>query len=285
MTFKRLFVAAAMVLTLAGCSTTFVYNNLDWLVHWYLDDYVDLDRQQKREFDQKMSQWLDWHQQQELPQYRAQLKQLREQLNQGAMTEPQWLEHFEQARGHWERLRDTLVPDLVPLARTLSDKQIASIFKELEGNDRERREERAEQLEGLNQQEIFEVRYQEVVEDLERWVGELHDAQIEPVKVYQSRYRSTFEPWMAYRQRWRDAVKKLLIEHRSEPDFKRRFVEVMTRVEQFQGDELPRLREVNRQHYAHLLAQLLPGLDDKQRSHLNRELSELIGDINSMHEE
>ena len=29
------------LMLLAGCSTKFTYNNLDWLIHWYVDDYVE----------------------------------------------------------------------------------------------------------------------------------------------------------------------------------------------------------------------------------------------------
>ena len=49
MKLARLFLLSLFVLTLTSCSSTFLYNQLDWLIPWYLDDYVDLTRAQKKQ--------------------------------------------------------------------------------------------------------------------------------------------------------------------------------------------------------------------------------------------
>ena len=44
-----------IVLTLSSCSATqFIYNRVDILVRWYLDDYVSLDRAQQARFDSRL---------------------------------------------------------------------------------------------------------------------------------------------------------------------------------------------------------------------------------------
>ena len=40
----RIFVLVSFLASLTGCSNSFVYNQLDWLVPWYLDDYVGPNR-------------------------------------------------------------------------------------------------------------------------------------------------------------------------------------------------------------------------------------------------
>jgi len=48
-------------LVLTGCSSKLAYNNLDWLIYWYMDDYVELNDSQEAIFDIKLEGWIDWH--------------------------------------------------------------------------------------------------------------------------------------------------------------------------------------------------------------------------------
>ncbi len=66
----RCAVIAALFLVLTACSgTTLVYNRLDTILPWYVDDYVDLDNPQQQLLDQTLQPFLRWHRQQELPRY------------------------------------------------------------------------------------------------------------------------------------------------------------------------------------------------------------------------
>ena len=59
-----------IVAILNGCSATQVINNrADILIRWYLDDYVTLDRDQQARFDERLDALLEWHRQEELPEY------------------------------------------------------------------------------------------------------------------------------------------------------------------------------------------------------------------------
>ena len=71
------------VLFLGACSsTTFVYNRLDFLVPWYVDDYVDLNQQQKQHLDGLLEPFLVWHRARELPDYLKILDGIEDNLNQ-----------------------------------------------------------------------------------------------------------------------------------------------------------------------------------------------------------
>ena len=64
----------AIIIFLGGCSTKFTYNNLDWLIHWYIDDYVSLSDNQEALFDKYFADWQSWHRSQELGKYIEHLK-------------------------------------------------------------------------------------------------------------------------------------------------------------------------------------------------------------------
>ena len=66
----RLVAWCLLLLNLTGCSATqFIYNRVDILVRWYLDDYVSLDRDQRAQFDERLDAFLEWHRREELPEY------------------------------------------------------------------------------------------------------------------------------------------------------------------------------------------------------------------------
>ena len=66
----RLLAWCLLLSTLTGCSATqFIYNRVDVLVRWYLDDYVSLDRYQRVQFDERLDIFLEWHRREELPEY------------------------------------------------------------------------------------------------------------------------------------------------------------------------------------------------------------------------
>ena len=67
-----------MLLTLlaAGCTMSFTYNHLDWLIPWYVDDYVDLSRQQRQLLQGQLGPVLQWHREEELERYLELLDQI-----------------------------------------------------------------------------------------------------------------------------------------------------------------------------------------------------------------
>ena len=121
---RLIFILMLSFTMLSACSSKFAYNNVDWLLYWYLDDYIELEKDQKQRFDQELDTWLVWHRGSELNAYKKQLEQIQQDILQGKTTQEQWLSHFEHARSHWLRLRNTVTPELVAMAPLLSDSQI-----------------------------------------------------------------------------------------------------------------------------------------------------------------
>lgn len=51
----RLALALVTILVLSGCGVRFFYSQLDWLVPWYLRDYVTLDDSQRALLDRRLT--------------------------------------------------------------------------------------------------------------------------------------------------------------------------------------------------------------------------------------
>ena len=65
----RLLLLVALASVSACSSTQFLYNRIDTLIAWYVDDYVTLSREQDKVLRQQLDAFHDWHRQQELPFY------------------------------------------------------------------------------------------------------------------------------------------------------------------------------------------------------------------------
>ncbi|WP_416305098.1 DUF6279 family lipoprotein [Neptunicella sp. SCSIO 80796] len=267
-----------LLLLLSGCSSKFAYNNLDWLVYWYVDDYIELTRSQKKTVDAKLQGWLQWHRKDELQRYQQQLITIREQHRDGALDFDQWLGHFEQGRQHWYRFRDKLAPDLVELAPMLTDQQINEMFDELEKENAEQQEQRANKT----QQELAEQRFEEIVENFEEFVGNLSTAQEQVIKQALPEFQSAFESWLAYRRAWQSAAREMLINQRNTAGFSTSFLHLITNPQEFQAQQFITLVEQNRMVYARLVADIDQSLSAKQRSKMDHELTDLIDDLGDL---
>ncbi|WDE06768.1 hypothetical protein SG34_007655 [Thalassomonas viridans] len=282
---KRLYAFLLLIpLVLGGCSTQFIYNNLDWLIHWYLDDYIELNKSQKKQFDTKMQLWLNWHKKSELARYQVQLEQIKNEINEPVTTPGQWLHHTQQARQHWFRFRDTLSPDLLELAMELDNKQIHEFFASLEQEIQEKLQEWQQERNGLDQQGLLKRRTEEIIEKIKPWTGKLTGEQKQIVAWYSPQYQSSFRLFLQYRRTWQARAKALLLDRQS-PDFKKHFLQLLTEPERLRSPELKQLLAANHEIRAQLMSNLHATLTPRQQKRLNRKLDNLIADLRELQEE
>ncbi|MFT6897403.1 MAG: hypothetical protein ACJA13_001809 [Paraglaciecola sp.] len=275
---KYLLIVCLICFTISGCSSKFAYNNIDWLMYWYIDEYVDLDKQQKTSLDPKVQQWLAWHRSEQLAQYRAQLQILKQQISTGAVTPGQWLTHMELAKQHWASLRDEISPALVSLVPQLSDKQIISFFDTLEEKNRERIKEREEKKP--------QQRWVKQVEDIEQqakgFIGKLTPQQKKLIEDYTQRFESNFENWINYRRNIQRDARTLMLQRRDDMDFKTKLIDLMRHPENYQDAAFRQKSAQNSQLYSELLAALSQSLTEKQRRKGIKELQDMIDDITDL---
>ena len=181
-----------LMLFMSGCSSKLAYNNLNWLIYWYMDDYVELNDQQEAIFDKRLEQWIDWHRSEEMPRYIAHLNAVRNDLNDDSLTESRLLSHYEKATAHWQRLRAEITPELANMAQKLSDEQVIRLFAALEKDNKES-ESSIKEIDEKSPEEQAKQRIEDLREDMSSRIGALTDEQ----KAIIDRFAPTFKPIMA----------------------------------------------------------------------------------------
>jgi hypothetical protein len=186
------------LLFLSACSsTTFFYNRLDFILPWYLDRYVDLERAQSQKLDIQLEALLDWHRREELPRYLDFLDDIAEDLA-APLSVVQLQNYADRAEQAWLRIRDPGLEFLLRLGEDLSDEQIEDFIAVMakkqakyEGKylDRDDKEMREDVFEGLE-------------ETLEDYLGRLDKPQRERLRTATEDLLRSDTVWLQERSAW-----------------------------------------------------------------------------------
>jgi len=269
------------LLVVTGCSSKLAYNNLDWLVYWYMDDYVELTNRQEEVFDKHLDQWIDWHKSEELDQYLHQLRKLRMQAAGNKLDESTIAWHLNQASEHIDRLRKELAPQLSAMAATLSDEQVIYLFAAIEKENREREEEHQEKVEE-SREEWEESAVADIQEEFEERVGELNSEQMQIIRARVPYFASTFDNWMTYRRKMQKEARKLFATRHTNRDFVAELTHLITHPDDYRSEAYLKQRKNNREAYLAMSAELATSMTPAQKKHLLNYLDELIDDVEDL---
>jgi uncharacterized protein YeaO (DUF488 family) len=275
------FLIIAFVILISGCSTKFAYNNLDWLAYWYIDDYIELTSEQEEAVDNKLQQWLSWHKSEELPKYLAHLAELSEDIKTQSISMARMDYHQEKAADHWMRLKQRVVPDLVALAPLLEQQQVDSMFAEIDKQNKEEAEERAERLDESEAEQRKDT-LKRNKKNLKKWLGKLTPEQERLVENMYGQYHRNGALWQAYRERYQAELKALFEQEDRGLNFQERLQSLLMNPEVFRGEELNRRNVENGNKYKEFLLTVDTLATEKQRKHLIAEIAEFKEDVKDL---
>ncbi|MEW9796846.1 DUF6279 family lipoprotein [Alteromonas sp. CYL-A6] len=278
---KKWIAPLCLLLLLGGCSSKFAYNNFDWLVYWYVDDYVELNDAQESVFDRHLAKWMAWHRHQELARYADQLALLKQDVADKNLSEDRVLFHLQQATSHWDRVRRELSPDLAQMAALLSDEQVIALFAALEKENQEEEDELNEYL-SMTDDEKAADRLSRIIDGMEDRIGRLTGVQREIVERYSPLFLSTRAQWIDYRRAIQQSARRLFADRHNNPAFIAELTALMNDPDSYRSDLYRSQRDENQQVYARMAAEIAATLTDKQREKLIKELSSLLEDIQDL---
>lgn len=263
---------------ISSCSVApTIYNNLDWIVYVYLDDYVDLNSSQKAFLDTRIKTWHTWHRSYELKKYKADLIGLRDQLQKGPLDKDEWLAEIAKAKRHLLRLRDEISPEAIEAVQQLTDDQVAELMALWEKNDRD-------EIEFYNEHKAdqeLQARQSKTRTFLEGYVGSLSPSQSDLVRNYAIEAESEFREDMAYNARLRQSLKSIFSD-RQGTEFRARLTSLVNDPDRLKSPALVDTRKRNEARYAQLLSKLNSSLNEKQRDRLLSKLTSHIETINGL---
>ena len=271
---RRVCVVCGFLFLAACSSTTFVYNRLDFLLPWYVDDYVDLNQPQKQYLDELLQPFLAWHRYRELPDYLSILQGVESNLDH-PQTPAMIAAVFSQFEQAWLRLESESLDWLLELGAQLSEEQITLLMEELW----ERQEEYEEEYLERTDAEFYEDSYEDAVDNAREYLGPLSDAQREVLRLFSRSLQRSDQAWLQARARWLTQLAVLL---ERKPGWQERVRKAVAMQRENPAPEYERIYNHNLAAIYNVIADILNGRSEQQDKHLRDRLQELQQDLQSL---
>ncbi len=265
----------ASLLCLAACSgTTFVYNRLDTILPWYVDDYVDLSGTQERQLDVELQPFLNWHRQQELPRYVQLLDEIDASLAQ-PITTKQVAAIYEGMEVAWFRLEEESLEWLLELGATLSEEQVQEFLSYLQ----KRQEEYEQEYLPRTEAEYREETYDSFADSLGDYLGRLNPAQRERLQQASADLERSDVVWLQERAAW---LQRLRVMMQRPPGWQEQVREAVASRGETISERYREVYEHNMQVIFGAVADVLDSRSEKQDRHLRGELAGLREDLQTL---
>jgi hypothetical protein len=275
---KTLLLLLCLSLLITACSRLgLAYRNLDWLVPWRLNDYLNLDRQQQAWLKPRLQNHLKWHCSVELPRYLDWLQTTERILAQPQPDSGQLLEQFGQFDDALKRLSVEITPTSIALLRGLSAQQISELYAAL---DEDNQEDREDFLEPPLAVQISERR-ERMQERLRPWLGRLNSAQTANIADWATGLGEQNRLWLENRLLWQRQLRRV-VAARESADFAPQMTRLLQQREAFYSEEYRASYGRSRQALATLFSQVLSAADESQRERLGHRLRDLRNDLSEL---
>jgi hypothetical protein len=263
------------ILFLGACSSTnFVYNRLDFLIPWYIDDYVDLNAQQSRYLDEELRPFLVWHRSFELPDYLKILQGIQDNLGR-EQTPEMFVAVFGDGETAWLRLEDKGLDWMLGLGAQLSDAQIVELMEKLWETQVEYKEDYLERTD----EEFFEETYERAVDSAREYLGPLSDEQLALLETFSRSMQRSDRYWLQERAHWLTELTVLLERN---PGWQQRVRDAIEARRQNLSPEYQRVYDHNMQAIFEVVAKLLNSRSERQDEHLRDRIAFLVEDLEAL---
>ncbi len=275
---KTLIWLLAATLTLTGCSRmNLAYRNLDLLIPWTLNDYLDMTGDQQKRFRAQLRDHLGWHCRTQLPGYLDTLARLQGQVRDGQLDEAALREHYAYATEAVAAIAEEITPTTAQLLADLDDDQVGELSESLE----EDRREREEKYLGPSDAEQIRERADRMRERVERWTGTTDAQQRQRILQWAHAVAPQTRLWLENRAAWQQALRDAL-DRRHEPGFDERVARLLQDREAYWTPAYRAAFPAAEKAAIDLFSDLYRLTDAKQRRHIDKQLQDLRNDLGSL---
>lgn len=273
----RLIFIVALLLALCACGVRFTYNQLDTIIPWYLDDYMEFSGEQQDLLESRLAQQLQWHRSTQLPTYAKSLRRIEHDLA-NSFNRRHLYQHRDQIKQYWQTLTRRITPDLVVILNSASDQQIEELFANLEEKNQEFQEEYVD----LSERDWREKRVEQMRKHLKRWLGEVSTPQKRLIRDWSERLKWTSATTLEYRRQWQQRLRQALKHRHEDEKLTQALQTLLIDPEQIQPTALREMREYNTEIFFDLVLQLHEQLSSSQQVFLSNRIMSLADDFETL---
>jgi hypothetical protein len=263
------------LLWLSACSsTTFVYNRLDVVLPWYLDDYVELDGAQDEQLDDLLEPFLAWHRQEELPRYIALLDRLDSSLDQ-QLTAADIATIYDEIQAGWLRLEARALEWMLVMGASLSDRQVSSFLDHLQEQQRDFEKKYLSR----SGRKYREDAYDRLLDSMQDYLGRLDRSQRERLREAADGLQRADSIWLQERAAWLAQLELIL---QREPGWQQQILDAVASREETTSLVYRETFQQNMTIMFGAIADVLNSRSARQEKRLRGELGDLRDDLQTL---
>jgi hypothetical protein len=263
-----------LTLLLTGCSNTFVYNQMDWLIPWYVGDFLSLNGAQKQSFKSQLLPLLDWHRNEELQTYLVILDSIESDLDTPVSADvvSAWAD---QAVAAYERLKHHGITLSIALAEQMSDLQLQYFMEEMYL----RQEDLEKEYLPRSEVEFREQTYDNFEEAMSSFMGPLEKRQLDLLHEAAAEILRFDSVWLTERRIWLQRGEILL---QRKPGWQQAATDLLVNRKQSQSAEFKAANLHNENIIYAAVADVIELRTEKQDQELREQIKGFRRDINKL---
>ncbi len=216
MTVARFLKMAVLLVLLTGCSRVqLVYGQLDWLIPYYAETYMEFTEDQRVVLDRRVDELLRWHCATQIGAYADVLRSANTDFQAGVMTTERIGEYTARGQRFWREIMRRVGPDVAELLAMASDEQIHELFSVF----KDKNETWLADFEEKTEAELREDYVERITDELERWFGPLRPTQQHAVIEWSKRFKPLGLEGLRMRKRWQARLRDLTENRKDEETF------------------------------------------------------------------
>jgi hypothetical protein len=274
---KKFAVIALFMLFITGCGPRVVYPHLDWLIPWYINDYISLNREQKDMLQKRLLQQLDWHRHTQLSKYADLLRALGKDLKNSAQPiDYQRIKYYHASlTEHWKELVRKIGPDITDILLTASDDQIDQLFRNLE---KQNQKFRAEYID-LPTEKLDKKRKKGMIKLIKHWISKLTADQQQAVSDWNSQVKPIEADLLQNSESIQAEVRRLVAHRNNDVKSRKALLEIIVNSEHMRSSAFQKKLDYNDDVTISLWIRMDRLLTAEQRSFLLKRIESLATDF------
>jgi len=277
---KKFLFILFILTVIVGCGPRFIYSHLDWLIPWYVSDYISLDDTQKNMLQKRLVKQLDWHCRTQLPTYAEMLRVIGRDLAGPDQPVDYAMIRFYYIKlmALWKGLMKQIGSDITDILITASEEQIVELFDNFDKQNQEFMKEYVE----LPTAKLSENRQKRMNKRLKYWISKPTVEQKEAISSWSMQMVPTSEDWLKNREMIQTKARRLLAPRSRNPEFQARLLELIVNPEPMRSPAYQAKIETNVDLTIKFIIELNRMLTPAQRSYLLNRIESLAADFDKL---
>ncbi|MFN3354935.1 MAG: DUF6279 family lipoprotein [Pseudomonas sp.] len=275
---KLIVVLLTLSLVLAGCNRVgLAYRNLDVIIPWTLNDYLDMNAGQKTWFNDTLKEHLAWHCTTQLPGYLDWLDRLQQMVDDNQVTDAALQTRTVEAKHAIAEVAREITPSAIELLKDLDDEQVQAMNDALAKDLRKRQD---DYLKPPLAQQIKE-RAERMNKRLDSWMGPLSASQQQRVMAWSSALGEQNTEWIGNRAHWQAQFIEAVLQRHS-ADFPQKMQQLLVDRESLWTPEYRAAYARTESAARSLLVDVMAESTKPQRQKLTQKIDKVRNDFQAL---